>query len=285
MPKYYIYFPKRKMNTDCLTDIDFEKVFELTVDSLNDCFCYCQNGENPKYAKTMLRSLSIGDLILDYDEQDVYMVMPIGFNKLNILLPELKGKMYDILMNSNHNGFFKLRELVELAVKNSLINTWEQKALYSEIEIMVDHKNTTHMKHPRTYILEEEQKNIEQLKERILVLSNGKQVANFSSPHSFTFTDGSVLKEVSNELANKLAVKFNESSYDEGDIKLTFELTSEIREEMDKWENLWKQGYVDVVFCPLPMIQCIPGVQLTPFRSIRIEDRVKKLVSIDKQCF
>jgi len=127
----------------------------------------------------------------------------------------------------------------------------------------------------------------------IVTLSNGKRVANFSSPHSFTFTDGSVLPAVSNEEAERLKVTFIESqiSYS-GDIKLSFELSDDVVKEMDKWVAEFQNGNVNVVFCPLPMITAIKEhggygfayLVRNPFRAIRIEDRIKKLVSIDKQC-
>ena len=125
----------------------------------------------------------------------------------------------------------------------------------------------------------------------IVTLSNGKRVANFSSPHPFTFTDGSVLPAVSNEEAERLKVTFIESKPSiEGDISLSFELSDDVLREMDKWVAEYQNGNVDVIFCPLPMITAIRenkglGYSLrNRFRAIRIEDRIKKLVSIDKQC-
>ena len=47
----------------------------------------------------------------------------------------------------------------------------------------------------------------------IITLSNGKKVANFSSPHPFTFTDGSVIPAVSNEESERLKVTFIETEH------------------------------------------------------------------------
>src|SRR5687768_14816921 len=100
----------------------------------------------------------------------------------------------------------------------------------------------------------------------IITLSNGKKVGNFSSPHPFTFEDGSVLPAVSNEEAMRLKVHFIESSImdhegDEscipGDVELEFKLSRAVIIEMNKWKDLQKEDKVDVVFCPLPMIQAI----------------------------
>ena len=167
----------------------------------------------------------------------------------------------------------------------------------------------------------------------IITLSNGKKVANFSSPHPFTFTDGSVIPAVSKEESERLKVTFIETEHQDesGDINLRFELSTDVMFEMRYWVAMYNVGYVDVVFCPLPMITAIKdaqnewdqewnewneyysnqstggreqepmpsellgilvtqrdeysqGLKTSPFRAIRMEDRIKKLVSIDKQC-
>ena len=166
----------------------------------------------------------------------------------------------------------------------------------------------------------------------IITLSNGKKVANFSSPHPFTFTDGSVIPAVSDEESERLKVNFIEIPFQDesGDLTLEFRLSKDVLFEMRYWVALYNVGYVDVVFCPLPMITAIKAVENqyqeeysdwvnysgalnysgeeqepipgeilgilvnprhdycslkeSPFRSIRMEDRIKKLLSIDKQC-
>ena len=167
----------------------------------------------------------------------------------------------------------------------------------------------------------------------IITLSNGKKVANFSSPHPFTFTDGSVIPAVSKEESERLKVTFIETEHQDetGDISLRFELSKDVRFEMRYWVAMYNVGYVDVVFCPLPMITAIKDeerehddhlteyhnhydhhqvyddqerpwipevlsilvsqrdeyehrIKTSPFRAIRMEDRIEKLVSIDKQC-
>jgi hypothetical protein len=167
----------------------------------------------------------------------------------------------------------------------------------------------------------------------IITLSNGKKVANFSSPHPFTFTDGSVIPAVSKEESERLKVTFieNEHQDESGDINLRFELSTDVKFEMRYWVAMYNVGYVDVVFCPLPMITAIKdsenelnnewreynnhyndepwsgdpykpvtpeligilisqrdeyshSIKASPFRAVRMEDRIEKLVSIDKQC-
>jgi hypothetical protein len=124
----------------------------------------------------------------------------------------------------------------------------------------------------------------------IVTLSNGKRVANFSSPHPFVFEDGSVLNAVSDSESEKLKVTFIEEELPQGDIKLSFKLSDDIKEEMEKFMNEFFVDNLDVVFCPLPMITALKEefseqtIRSMPFRSIRVENRIKKLVSIHKQC-
>lgn len=122
----------------------------------------------------------------------------------------------------------------------------------------------------------------------IVTLSNGKRVANFSSPHEFVFEDGSVLPAVDALEAKRLEVTFVEIDMGSGDLSLTFRLSQAVADSMYEWTHKWLEGAVDVVFCCQPMMEALKSMgfatKLSPFRSIRIEDRIKKLVSIHKQC-
>jgi hypothetical protein len=126
-------------------------------------------------------------------------------------------------------------------------------------------------------------------------LSNGKKVGNFSSPHPFTFEDGSILPAVSPEEAERLAVTFFEQPIGgltgrNGDIKLAFSLSKDVYNHIDKWLELAKHGLVDVVYVPLPMMTAMHQeftphfIHQSPFRTIRMTDRILKQVSISKQC-
>jgi len=125
----------------------------------------------------------------------------------------------------------------------------------------------------------------------IVELSNGKLVANFSSPHPFTFTDGNILPAKSKIESERLKVNFHEDTDTNGDVRLSFSLSNEVGYEIIYWLRLYAENKINVVFCPLPMITAlknkntmIDDLKKTPFRAIRIEDRNKKLVSIEKQC-
>ena len=129
----------------------------------------------------------------------------------------------------------------------------------------------------------------------VIQLSNGKNVANFSSPHPFTFEDGTVLPAKSNEEAQRLKVDFIEHKDPDAiegysvDMTLTFELSDEVLREIEQWERIAGDGHVDIVFCPLPMIKALHAidydVKASPFRCIRMMDRVKKTLSIVYQTY
>jgi len=136
---------------------------------------------------------------------------------------------------------------------------------------------------------------------QIIKLSNGLKVGNFSSPHPFTFEDGSVIPAVNDidsqrlkvdfietVIKNECAVGFDADIYKT--ISLRFDLSDAIKDEMDKWHKLWQVRQIDIVLCCLPMIQALNEwenkngesiVLNSPFRAIRMKDRIKKLISID----
>jgi len=140
---------------------------------------------------------------------------------------------------------------------------------------------------------------------QIIKLSNGLKVGNFSSPHPFTFEDGSVIPAVNDIDSQRLKIDFNETIIENEmargfdtdifkTISLSFGLSDAVEEEMDKWYKLWQVRKVDIVLCCLPMIQGLLdnpeninnpfyGHNLinSPFRAIRMKDRIKKLISID----
>lgn len=127
---------------------------------------------------------------------------------------------------------------------------------------------------------------------KVVELSNGVKVANFSSPHPFTFTDGTVLPAVSKEVSETLKVTFIETPTDNprgfADVRLDFELSEAVMDQVGRWQVMFLNSEVDVVLCPLPMIQALkkylsPSDMFdSPFRCVRMGDRIKKLAEIDK---
>jgi hypothetical protein len=135
------------------------------------------------------------------------------------------------------------------------------------------------------------------MEKNVTPLKNGLKVANFSSPHDFEFDDGTILKAVSDEQAQKLKVTFNEteSKGPRGitDIELSFGLSTDVYLEINEWQKLYNAGVVDVVIIPLPMLTALKTstvkwtpqmISESPFRCIRIEDRTNKVISSRKFC-
>lgn len=122
---------------------------------------------------------------------------------------------------------------------------------------------------------------------KIITLSNGKRVANFSSPHPFRFTDGSKLPAHNSSWAEQYKILFIEKDCGDGDVELSFELTDSVRDLMRLWRAVHILGEVDVVYIPLPMLQAMVAkginIKSTPFRAVRMESRTEKLLSIHKQ--
>ena len=144
-------------------------------------------------------------------------------------------------------------------------------------------------------------------------LSNDVKVRNFSSPHSFTFTDGTIVPEHTPKMSERFKVIFNEdkdyiSSSDRFDwerhevnkserswvdIKLSFELSKDVIVLLSEHMNDWVYDKFDILIVPLPLLSAYKtisnnydrDIKFSPLRTIRMEDRVKKLCSINKFCY
>ena len=138
---------------------------------------------------------------------------------------------------------------------------------------------------------------IESTRLKVVRLSNQLIVGNFSSPHDFTFEDGTILPKVSDYDSIRLKVNFNETVVDDNlakkykTIMLDFTLSDEVIREMNVWHKMWQHNDVDIVLCPLPMIQALQqnsddlkSLLDGPFRAVRMKDRIKKTASINTFC-
>ena len=143
----------------------------------------------------------------------------------------------------------------------------------------------------------------------IITLTTGLRVANFSSPHSFRFTDGSELPACSPERANGCMLNSREVVLERGgwnDIDLEFTLSQEaanmLIDALETWSlfHTGREGEVDLIIVPFPVLTCLkrlpPSEQTRlgfdmssplghPFRTIRSADRVTKVVHHDRFCF
>lgn len=128
----------------------------------------------------------------------------------------------------------------------------------------------------------------------VVTLTTGLVVGNFSSPHEFKFTDGTVLPACSPERAKALELDTEEVETPSRDgrwtdIDIKFVMTDVVAGEL---LDAMASG-VDVVLVPLPVMTAIKQdrrfeamVQYGthPFRVIRVADRVTKAVHTDRFC-
>jgi hypothetical protein len=130
------------------------------------------------------------------------------------------------------------------------------------------------------------------LEDSITLLKNGTKVANFSSPHIYTFDDGSKLEKCDMREAGLFKVHFREKVVkdvrDIAGIEMDFMLSKVLLSRMNMWEQLYNDKKVDVVFCSLPLLTAIKKVievsqlRKMPFRGVRTKDRNKKVILTDR---
>ena len=128
------------------------------------------------------------------------------------------------------------------------------------------------------------------MESRIFELKSGLRVANFSSPHPFRFTDGTVVPAVNDDTANRLMLDVEERLQPERDrskfctVKLDWNLSESVADEIDYWFTFFAMKKVDVVIVPLPVMTALHSVWnekdiiKSPFRVIRVRDRITKTI-------
>ena len=133
------------------------------------------------------------------------------------------------------------------------------------------------------------------MKSRIYTLTNGLRVANFSSPHPFYFTDRTLVPAVEDEKARNLMLEVKETRVPQRNAKyqlvsLDWSLSESVADEIDYWFTFFAMKEVDVVIVPLPVMKALKSIWnpkdivKSPFRVIRVADRVSKAIHIDKFC-
>ena len=133
------------------------------------------------------------------------------------------------------------------------------------------------------------------MKDRIYTLKNGLRVSNFSSPHSFVFTDSTVIPAVDKERAQALRLDVVEHKVSQRNsrfrtVMLDWTLSERVSDEIDYWYTFFAMKKVDVVIVPLPVMVALRKVWdqkkilKSPFRVIRVADRITKRIHVDKFC-
>ena len=129
----------------------------------------------------------------------------------------------------------------------------------------------------------------------VVTLSTGVRVANFSSPHSFNFDDGSVLPACSAERSAALSLSTEEVVEKSAcgrwnDIRLRFMMSESVFRELKEMSS---NESVDIILVPFPVMEAIKVCNSTSRRSnsflnkarvVRVADRVTKAACHDKFC-
>lgn len=134
----------------------------------------------------------------------------------------------------------------------------------------------------------------------IVTLGGGLRVANFSSPHSFTFVTGEVLPACSPERAKALMLEVDEREIANPkgftDIRIEFRMSDAVKQELE--EILGRYTDFDVLLVPLPVQQAIRACDVAAggtgtdqwhrmmryTRVCRVADRVAKTIYGDRFC-
>lgn len=128
---------------------------------------------------------------------------------------------------------------------------------------------------------------------KIVKLNNGVKVANFSTAHDFRFDDGSVLPRVPTENVRKYSINIFEDGEVEPqgrfqDILLQPRLTRDVREKIKEYQDMYQKGEIDIVICPIVMLNAMKleniDIKNSPFRSVRRKDKITKEVWSSKFC-
>jgi len=127
-----------------------------------------------------------------------------------------------------------------------------------------------------------------------VTLTNGLRVANFSSPHSFNFVDGSVLPACDNDRCAALSMdrddeisawpgKFVGVSSPVYQVKPVFVLNAATIAALEAAQESWD---VDVVIIPFPLLTALQSKDLlerfNKVATVIMADRITKAAYFDK---
>lgn len=123
----------------------------------------------------------------------------------------------------------------------------------------------------------------------VVTLSNGVRVANFSSPHSFRFTDGSLLPACEPERVARLSMDASEFELPglcgTTDIDISFEISAAVASQLVAAQN---DGDIDIVIVPRIVLEALKETNrqflCRKARTIRMADRQSKIAHHDRFC-
>lgn len=126
----------------------------------------------------------------------------------------------------------------------------------------------------------------------MIILKNGLRVENFSSPHQFIFDDGSIIEGTTAEVS-KLCMATAVETKDRNErgftnVTLTFVMNEQLNNQLQSFHNKWINKEVDIVLISLPTMTAMKSddwdILNSPFRVVRLADRVNKTVSSNEFC-
>jgi len=135
----------------------------------------------------------------------------------------------------------------------------------------------------------------------VITLDNGITIANWSSPHPFTFTTGEVLPACEPDRAKEMSLKIKETKVPYSnmpdvltgkadDVKI---LWNDIRMEVSIPDNVYNDlmklqndESIDIILIPFMLLSAIHKARLNrgKCRVIRVADRVTKEIYPDRFC-
>lgn len=120
----------------------------------------------------------------------------------------------------------------------------------------------------------------------VVTLTNGIRVANFSSPHPFTFDDGTVLPACDPERSRSLTLEAVERPTPRGswtDIELWFRPTRIVDTALAELES---DPDITIILVPLPVMEAMKdcGRNIGKCRVCRVADRITKTICANRFC-
>ena len=135
----------------------------------------------------------------------------------------------------------------------------------------------------------------------VITLDNGLTIANWSSPHPFTFTTGEVLPACDPDRAKGMSLKIEETKVPYSnmpdalngkandvkvlwnDIRMKVSIPNVVRTDLMK---LQQDESIDIILVPFMLLSAMSeaGLNRGKCRVIRVADRVTKEIHPDKFC-
>ena len=122
----------------------------------------------------------------------------------------------------------------------------------------------------------------------VITLDNGLSIANWSSPHPFTFTTGEVLPACDPDRVKSMSLDIKETVFPApiglySDIEIDTSIPTVVRDDLRKLQH---NESIDIILIPFMVLDAIKkaGMHRGKCRVIRVADRVTKEIYPDKFC-